>query len=455
MFQQLPTRSIIAQAVAVAGEPAPSLDRPDLTSPPAPSLDDIKTCIYATARRGDLELYQYYMKQWDYRLAPYPTEEEKLRIVRIETNWFWIDSSNYFWNAGLEAAAEGGNPDIINDLFERGATILLYGGIGAAKGGSLDIIKQFIELGLNELEEVAFTAAIHGHIDIVEYLLDNYGVDVDELFIQACASGNMELIKYLYERKTNDTGYNWAMQTAATSGNLDLIIWLEQLNPDKEDYASVERVAEDFEKHFQNQGPVNLDTPIGDVFSALFKVPDSAASFAGRWNGIMAEAARFNHINIIDYCLDKGANDFSNSICSASRGGFIETVKRFLELAGDMEHNWERYLNMALAGENIELAQFFISKILDTNNQSALINLIFNSKDIHFYISMDRRFLINLLHQLQFSEWNLLLFAAARSRDLPLAKLAISQGATDFHEALNQAAPNDDNMREYLLDKMM
>ena len=419
------------------------------------NLNDIKTCIYAAARKGDLNLFSTYLQQWDNFLSSYSSDMDKLEVVKVETNSPWLDNEVYFWDIALEPAGEGGNIDIINILTERGATKLFYCGIGAAKTGSIEIVKQLIQLGLTDLSEVSHTAALHGHFDLVKFLLDEYGedfgVEVDELFIQACASGNMKLVKYLHENKTNDIGYGWAMEAAATSGNLDLLIWLEELNSIKED-VDEEQIWVDFETAFSGITPKILDQSLSNTLSKI-NIPDSATTLGGRWNTIMEEAAKMNRVNIIEYCLNKGANKFSKSIYAASLGGFVETVHWLIELAGEEKHNWEQYLEAAIKAENIELSKFFISHLLDTSNSSAVIRVLVDT-NTKIYRSIDSRFLINLLDELHFSDWNLLLVAAAKAQNLPLVKLAIYKGANDFHTALNDAAPEDINVRNYLINKL-
>lgn len=403
------------------------------------NLEDVKTCISTSAKLPNLDLFQSYVKQLD-------------ELASADTDL------SYFWDNTLQSASEGGSDDIINIVFERGATRLFYGGMGAARNGSIETLQKFIDLGLTDLSDTSFQACVEGHLDMVKFILDNfdgrYGIDVDEMFIQSCVSGNMELVKYLHERKTSNEGYGWAMRSAAASGNLDLLIWLDALNPDKEENPGTEQVENDMNDHFSNINII-LDDPIAKLLPLMLTVPDSAASLGGRWNAIMSEAARFNHLNIIQYCIDRKADDFTRAIQSASQGGYIDTVQWFIELAGNIRHDWEYYLDDAIFGEHIELAKFYINMILDTTNQEALLKLLFDNEKIHLYDRVDRRYLINLLREFHFSNWNGLLFAAATRRDLTLAKLAVGQGAKDFHTALTFAAPDDDDMREYILDMIM
>lgn len=403
------------------------------------NLDDVITCIYASAKLPNLELFQAYVKQLD-ELTPVDTDLSS------------------FWNNALQPAGEGGDNDIINIIFERGATKLFYGALGVAKNGSIELLQRFIDLGLDNLSEVSLEACIQGHTNMVKFILDNfgeeYGVDVNEMFLHSCPSGNMELVKYLHEKKTSNDGYGWAMQGAAASGNLDLLIWLNEINPDKEENSNLGQIVNDMENRLNNSG-FNLGDPIEKILSLILTVPESFVSLGGRWNAIMSEAAKFNHPNIIQYCIDKGANDFVRAIPFASKNGYIDTVKWLIELAGNITHDWEHYLSFTISGEHIELAKFYANMILDTTNQDALLKLFFDNKRINVHVDIDRRFLINLLQEFHFSNWNGLLFAAARRRDLTLAKLAVSQGAKDFHTALTFAAPDDDHMREYLLDMML
>jgi len=424
----LPTRTKITQAISQG------------LSVGVTDLDDIKTCLLATAKLGNQELFEAYLQQLDTTASP-------------------SDNLAHFWNQGLEAAVEGDNEDIINTFFERGAKKLFFGGAGAARSGSVERLEQLMELGLNDLSEVSLIACIRGHRGMIEFILDNYnsedyGVDVNEMFVQSCASGDLELVKYLHRRKTSPGGYGWAMQTAANSGNLDLLIWLEGLNPDKEDNASTEQVNDDMIAVIQASAP-NVDKSVAQLFKIGTAIPESYTSFGGRWNEIMFEAAMFNRVNIVHYCIDKGADKFARAINAASRGGFIETVHWLIELAGEIQHDWEKYLHWAILGEHTALAKFYIDKILDTSNQDALMRLLFNNPKIILYPAVDRRSIINLLQELHFTRWNELLFAAAKSRDLVLAKLAIAKGANDYHRALDYAAVDDDNMREYLLDMML
>lgn len=191
----------------------------------------------------------------------------------------------------------------------------------------------------DENSDVAFEKAVRkGYKDLAEYFnKDLVEYHYNDAFIEAMKSNDDETIKYLIELGGNE----WALALlyAASNGNMDFVDFFLQKGAD-----------------------VNYG---------------------------LAGASLKGDIKLINYFLDKGAEDLNEAIAYASKGGSSETVSYLVNkaLEKDIDINWNRALNNAAGKGNLNLVEYFIdvrgADDLDNAMTSAIIG---NHYDVVKYL---------------------------------------------------------------------
>lgn len=422
------------------------------------SLKDIRTCLWYSAAGGHFHLVKHYTNLWDTTLAKY---DDKIEVLKKELKLAYLDDPDeaefHIWDGGLDFAARSGDENIVDFFIDRGATNWSNGLNGAAMGGHLKLVRDFIERGATNFEEAASTAAGKGHQEIVDVFFDEYEVeDLDEIFPWACMSGNIDLVKSIMARGKVDL--EWGLSPAAESGNVELFEWLYKMLPERPEMSLGEIVDEVSDQ----MGDINLDASISSLLN--FRMPDMSkfsGMFTNQWDTYTADGARGGHFPMVHYCIGKGAIKFGSAIYAAAVGGYQDIVHFLISAAGNVTHDWNYYLVAALNRAHLELAQYFISQILDIENPEAIVRLLIvdkNDKSYSYgilYPSVDRRILINFLLYIGFTNWNRALVAAAANKDFDLVTLVADQGANNFEEAREKITFEDYDIYDYLLDRVV
>ena len=73
----------------------------------------------------------------------------------------------------------------------------------------------------------------------------------------------------------------------------------------------------------------------------------------------LGDAAREGHVDLVEYLVSKGANDWDSGMESASRGGHLELVKYFVSKGAN---DWVWGMTSASTGGHLELVKYFESK---------------------------------------------------------------------------------------------
>jgi len=80
---------------------------------------------------------------------------------------------------------------------------------------------------------------------------------------------------------------------------------------------------------------------------------------ANDWNAGMNGAARGGHKDLVEFFISKGADDWNYGMWGAAKGGHKDLVNFFILKGAD---NWDGGMSYAALGGHKELVNFFISK---------------------------------------------------------------------------------------------
>lgn len=141
--------------------------------------------------------------------------------------------SSPFWEFCLNEASSLGYMEIVQFLFERIRTTTdgSYAMFKACENGHLEIVKFFHSLNvkMRDLFPINF-AAIHGNLDIIKFLTES---NPEEQYCNknamdyAATFGHLDVVKYLHQNRTEGCSKN-AMDKAAEYGHLDVIEFLHE-----------------------------------------------------------------------------------------------------------------------------------------------------------------------------------------------------------------------------------
>jgi ankyrin repeat protein len=78
---------------------------------------------------------------------------------------------------------------------------------------------------------------------------------------------------------------------------------------------------------------------------------------ANDWDDALAYAAEGGHLHLVQFFIDKGADDWNCAIVHAAIGGCLPLVRLFIDKGAD---DWNSALQCATLGRHLHLVQFFI-----------------------------------------------------------------------------------------------
>ena len=132
------------------------------------------------------------------------------------------------------------------------------------------------------------------------------------------------------------------------------------------------------------------------------------------YNKLMTYASKYNHKDLVDFFISKGANDWNWSVIYAAENNHKDLVDFFISKGAD---NWEWIINYAAFNNHRDLVDLFISKGI-------------------------------------YYDWNDAMIYAAQNNNKDLVDLFISKGADEWYAAINRAIRNNHiELAEYLKQK--
>jgi hypothetical protein len=178
------------------------------------------------------------------------------------------------------AAAQGGLDALVRLMFVSGVIDYNAIMIGAAAGGHIEMVREMIKKGADNYDEVLATAAVDGHIEIVKLML-GVGIYKDEL-------------------KEKDTDLYPAMTIASEEGYIDIVQLM--LDHNVEEDACIESAS-----GAAKQGHI-------DIVKLLLGRPGIIK------NKILEQAALGGRLNVVQYIIEEGANDYIRATERAHNG---------------------------------------------------------------------------------------------------------------------------------------
>jgi hypothetical protein len=181
-----------------------------------------------------------------------------------------IGATAYGIEVAMEKAARNGHIEMIKRCKEWGAKGFTCAMKEAAIMGHIDIVLLFKKWGTPCTWGICLVASYNGHYDIVKLLLEWNVHCVNYCMGYAAVHGHINIVRLCMENGA--TRYEGTILTAAACGRIEII------------------------KMFKERGL--LDTYLEDV---------------------MAEAARYGHVDIVALCKEYGAVRFDDALQSAIR----------------------------------------------------------------------------------------------------------------------------------------
>lgn len=267
----------------------------------------------------------------------------------------------------------------------------------------------------------------------------------------AIEGGHYDLIKYLLDKGACITAP--MIYSVYKSGNSALGQSLLDMIPEHQRHDAINLIMHD----------AALDGNLDIINYALSRGADD-------YNTSLTAAAESGNQTIIDMMIKLGANDFNMGLMGAAKGGHIDIVQQMINHGGD---DVNLALSAAVESNNIELIRYLIDNGADEFNDVLsravavsnleIIKYIINRGNLnnhttdfiplieHAVHRGDLNIVKYLLTYAVVVDYNLCLFIAAKNGHLHIAKFLVQQGATDLLDAKNVAQPNV----KYYLDNLI
>lgn len=332
--------------------------------------------------------------------------------------------SNNFLVKCLKKVCEGGsggNLTNCNDIFkiiheyrniydiDRNDEILYM----ACKMGRLDIFKFYFDISnlyhdimLNCLYESCGSSNIQLIKFILERVITN-NIDWNKCLNHACLSGNLRSVKFILEHKAVWTVGNWILCNACEGGNIEIVKLIFEMGPPRD---------------------------LGEHLIYACRSKNKAGG-----------------VEVFNFLLEKGANNFNLCAYNACLSGNLEMVKLMITM--EYSVNIDECMRVACFCSHIHIVEFLINKFnfqhLDTyarhalNGNSVGINAVEylvkkGAVDVDYYLFYACLYghidLVELLVEKGATNWNRGLCGAYNGNHIELAQLMINYGATNIDD---------------------
>ena len=143
----------------------------------------------------------------------------------------------------------------------------------------------------------------------------------------ACTEGHMDIVQFLLAKYTTDKNEKFLHQ--CKEGNMDII------------------------KYMRHKGDNVLNIGLSDACEGKLRLPGNASHPLG------------GHMEIVQFLISKGANDWNNGLYYSCRGGHMDMVQLMIEKGAD---EWNVGFDGACEGGHMNIVQFMIEKGADEWN---------------------------------------------------------------------------------------
>lgn len=229
-------------------------------------------------------------------------------------------------------------------------------------------IELLISLGANDWNGAMCCAAENGDLVMIEYFIArganywNYGME------SAILGDHLEIIEYFIAKGAN----KWidSMMCAARNGNLYLV----EFFANKDQYSLVEwnngmnyaiigghlQIIEYFIQRGANNwyDSMNTAAEYGHLWLVEYFIAKIITNTAVDYNKGMESAARGGQLNIVKYFVDKGANTWNSTMAEAIDAGDIDIIDYLISKGASLDFG----MTWAIENGDLRLVKYFTSK---------------------------------------------------------------------------------------------
>lgn len=194
---------------------------------------------------------------------------------------------------------------------------------------SIRIIEKQYSMGL-------LFASREGHLDVAKLLVEENNVEITNLiFRTACRKNNMELLNFFIEKVENDPTSYWnsGLIEACCIGNLlvaKLMLEIGANNLVNSFFCACFGGNKDIIQLFIDRGIDSWNSGLNGACSGgHMEIIEQMINYgATNWNdGMNAACSRYHSEHIINYMIQKGANDWEGGLLRASKAGRLTNIK--------------------------------------------------------------------------------------------------------------------------------
>ena len=337
----------------------------------------------AAAENGNMEMVQFLLSKG---ADPNYGFSAAVKNGNMEMVQFLLDkgADPYY---GLSAAAENGNMEMMQFLLSKGATNYNDGLSVAARSGNMEIVRLLLNEGADPSTGLS-TAARNGNMEMVQLLLSKGATNYNDGFYAAVSAGHTDLVRLFFNRGL--TKFEYKQHKQYDSFDIyDYFFWPNIRNVHIEivellldhlgtysSYISATRLDEAVEAGRRDIVRIMLDKGVkwdkGLRKAAAAGLLDIVELFLENrkydiayLNQALYEAAKGGQWHIIQFCIDKGANNFNYALESAAEGGHLDIVQFCIDKGAD---NFGAALKSAAEGGHLDIVQFLLDKGADPNH---------------------------------------------------------------------------------------
>jgi ankyrin repeat protein len=251
-------------------------------------------------------------------------------------------------------------------------------------------------------------------------------------FIEAVKISNIDIVRYLISNQSPDI-LNWALMCACEDGNNDMVKIVVQNGADPE---------EGFIESIRGYHLDIIEYLIGEG--------------AQNWNQGLLEAAECGYLDLVNVMIRKGATNFNGGLHAASYNGHIEIAELMLEHHAD---NFISSFLTAISGGKVEIVRLLIKRGANDWGHGIVWASSFGHEDIVKLILLkgtirnialnlafrkaaegNHKNIVKILMDAGADDWNQGLSGAAVSGHESMVRFMIKMGANNFNTGLHNAA---------------
>ena len=349
---------------------------------------------------------------------------------------------------GIDKAIEGGHPEVIQFLLDRGAILennsdTLFSLSQASKKGYYEVVQFVLDRGISVERDImnATSAIANGHLEILQLLLDRGTVIIEEFLNLASDKGYFEIVQFLLDNGARLEPINVALGQASKNGHTRIVQLLLDRGVKAEDnivalnLASqnghldiVQLLLDNGAKIEHNNSAIDKASSNGNLELVHFLI-ERGANVENNYSSIR-KASAHGHLEIVKLLIDRGATVSEFALVDASANGHLNMVEFLLDIG--ISPNRLAIIN-AVRMEHIEIFDllFLNRKELDMPNNNIINNeLLINICKNGYYDVLSYLFEFNFEFNFGINDLNLqsALIVAIKNGRKNIVKLLLNNG---------------------------